>query len=170
MNKINWETYALHDEKHIHGFFGKYRFLSNFHLCDIDYEGLIYPSTEHAFQAAKYASQEKRFECLSMSTGQAKSWGQEARLPNNWNEERLFVMYKIQSIKYTSHRKLQENLLLTFGKSLCETNHWMDNFWGCDYRTPKLGKNNLGRILEIVRWRLEQRYEIQKNLFFHGNR
>jgi predicted NAD-dependent protein-ADP-ribosyltransferase YbiA (DUF1768 family) len=29
------------------------RWLSNYHLIDIEYEGVIYPSTEHAFQAAK---------------------------------------------------------------------------------------------------------------------
>jgi predicted NAD-dependent protein-ADP-ribosyltransferase YbiA (DUF1768 family) len=34
-------------------FAGDYRWLSNFWYVDVEYEGVTYPTTEHAFQAAK---------------------------------------------------------------------------------------------------------------------
>jgi hypothetical protein len=33
----------------IKGFLGEYSFLSNFYLCPVYYEGLVYPSSENAF-------------------------------------------------------------------------------------------------------------------------
>ena len=37
----------------IDSFGGEYSFLSNFHKCKVEFEGMTYPSVEHAFQAAK---------------------------------------------------------------------------------------------------------------------
>ena len=37
----------------IERFSGDYRFLSNFHPCDITYNGINYKSTENAYQAQK---------------------------------------------------------------------------------------------------------------------
>lgn len=37
----------------IKSFTGKYSFLSNFYPCKVLFEGVRYPSVEHAFQAAK---------------------------------------------------------------------------------------------------------------------
>ena len=37
----------------IRSFRGDYRFLSNFYQCPFEYEGLTYPNSEAAFQAAK---------------------------------------------------------------------------------------------------------------------
>ena len=34
-------------------FDGKFRFLSNFYPSPIFYDGILYPTVEHAFQAAK---------------------------------------------------------------------------------------------------------------------
>lgn len=150
-------NYVVQDSEKIYGFFGDYRFLSNFHLTEIHYQGLIYPSTEHAYQAAKYSSVKERMECLNMTPNEARKWGQFAELPANWNEERLIVMYEINSLKFLDSR-LNRWLLSTNGKRLFEANHWGDHFWGVDGKTG-LGKNNLGRILEIVRWRMTNRHE-----------
>lgn len=37
----------------INSFRGEYAFLSNFYPCFVIYEGIRYPSVEHAFQASK---------------------------------------------------------------------------------------------------------------------
>lgn len=34
-------------------FSGEYRFLSNFYLAEVELDGEVYPTVEHAFQAAK---------------------------------------------------------------------------------------------------------------------
>ena len=61
----------------IHHFVGKYRFLSNFYLCQIHYEGIDYPSTEHAYQAAKTDKNEIRHIIACLDTpSEAKRAGQ----------------------------------------------------------------------------------------------
>ena len=40
-------------ENVIDSFVGEYYFLSNFYPCSIEHDGLRYPSSEHAYQAAK---------------------------------------------------------------------------------------------------------------------
>lgn len=40
-------------DTHVHGFFEDYRFLSSFHLHSIEYEDIVYPSNENAYQASK---------------------------------------------------------------------------------------------------------------------
>lgn len=44
----------------ITGFFGRYRFLSNFHEQTVVLDGVEYPTNEHAFQAAKTLNPEER--------------------------------------------------------------------------------------------------------------
>jgi len=62
--------------KEIKGFFGEYRFLSNFWFADVFYEGLVYPSVEHAFQAAKTFDIDERLDILKCAEpGEAKRLG-----------------------------------------------------------------------------------------------
>src|SRR5579864_2083948 len=49
----DWRRYAVHDADNVKGFFGDFRWLSNFHDCPVYFEGLLYPSSENAYQAAK---------------------------------------------------------------------------------------------------------------------
>jgi len=44
----------------INTFRGKYRFLSNFYYAEVNYEGIRYPTVEHAYQAAKTLSTDIR--------------------------------------------------------------------------------------------------------------
>jgi predicted NAD-dependent protein-ADP-ribosyltransferase YbiA (DUF1768 family) len=37
----------------ISGFCGEFTFLSNFHPCEVELDGVVYPFVEHAFQSAK---------------------------------------------------------------------------------------------------------------------
>src|SRR4051794_10492805 len=61
----------------IDSFQGEYRFLSNFWPAEVVYEGVTYPSVEHAYQAAKTLSIEERKRIASLPTpGEAKKEGQ----------------------------------------------------------------------------------------------
>jgi len=56
----------------VKGFFQEHRFLLNFHLCEIEYEGRIYPSTENAYQAAKFPnSMRKKFQFIGPKESKA---------------------------------------------------------------------------------------------------
>ena len=68
-------------------FDGKYAFLSNYHPCAVFYEGIAYPSVEHAFQAAKTMDMAKRREIAGLPTpGQAKREGRKVTLRPDWEE------------------------------------------------------------------------------------
>ncbi|CAE7278477.1 ybiA [Symbiodinium sp. CCMP2456] len=61
-------------------FQGPHKFLSNFFWSQLDYEGLCYPSVEHAFQAAKLRRNEERLAwgfTGSISFGEAKRLGRQ---------------------------------------------------------------------------------------------
>lgn len=77
-------------------FVGEHFFLSNFYNCDVKFDGVVYPSAEHAFQAAKCANLKQRESILNVKTpAHAKSLGRQIHLKSNWNSERLNVMEKI---------------------------------------------------------------------------
>lgn len=140
--------YIIHDDKSVKGFFGKYRFLSNFHLAGVWYEGILYPSTEHAYQSAKTLDIDIRKEFLELSCNKAKNKGQVIGLRDNWDTIKYEVMFAVVFDKFTRHQDLKESLLLTGDMYLEETNHWGDTYYGvCNGE----GKNVLGKILMSVR-------------------
>lgn len=67
--------YKIHDENNIKGFFGDYRFLSNFHLCDVYFEGILYPSSEHAYMASKSLDISIRKMFMKIPDENQKHWG-----------------------------------------------------------------------------------------------
>lgn len=138
-------SYAKHDDGEIKGFFGPYSFLSNFYPASLYYEGLYYPSAEHAYQAAKSLDEAERKAVLRMTAAGAKSWGQKVALRSDWEDIKYEVMCSIVFEKYYRNPHLRKLLLNTESKYLEETNHWRDSIWGVNYKTG-VGKNWLGKI------------------------
>lgn len=136
-------------------FKGPFRWLSNYHLCDIEFEGLIYPSTEHAYQAAKFSSLEDREKVRKAEKPViAKKMGTKAVVPLNWHESRKQeVMYEICKYKFTKHEELKQKLLNTKNIEIVEGNSWHDNEWGSCFCQDcgNNGKNMLGKILMQIR-------------------
>ena len=140
--------YIVHNDENVKGFFGNYRFLSNFQVADVWYEGILYPSTEHAYQAAKSTNIDIRKEFLSLTCAKAKNKGQQIEIRENWDIVKYDIMFAVVFDKFFRHDDLRMQLLETGNKYLEETNHWKDNFWGvCD----GIGQNNLGKILMSIR-------------------
>jgi hypothetical protein len=143
------EANTPQDPNTIYGFFGEYRFLSNFHPCEItdDYE-LIYPSTENAYQAAKHNAVDVRKLFVNISPGGAKKLSKKIKPVENWDNIKLMVMKKLNKQKFTKHEELKNKLLATGDKILVEGNWWNDIFYGvCN----GVGENNLGKILMEIR-------------------
>lgn len=141
-------NYIQHDENNVKGFFEEFRFLSNFHLAEVYFEGILYPSTEHAYQAAKTLDIDVRKEFLTLTCGKAKSKGQKIGLRDNWDYIKYEVMFSVVFDKFTRHQYLREKLLATGDKYLEETNHWGDKYYGV---FNGVGKNVLGKILMQIR-------------------
>lgn len=134
--------------KDIKGFQGEYRFLSNFTPALIEYEGLKFPTVEHAYQAAKSKDVHFRRHVAELLTpGRAKRAGQTAKLRTDWEDVKLGIMLDLLRIKFKSSR-LRLQLKQTGSAHLEETNYWGDTFWGvCKGK----GENQLGKLLMKVR-------------------
>lgn len=134
----------------VFGFFGPFRFLSNFHYVDVEMDGLIYPTTEHAYQAAKSDDPEVRaFFANGVNTpGGARRLGQEIPLHPEWHTRIKYEVMLNLTRKKFAKEPLKRMLLETGDMYLEETNHWGDVYWGvCNGK----GENNLGKILMLVR-------------------
>ena len=146
--KIPWETISdFHAEP--------YAFLSNFHETPIEYRGLVYGSTEAAFQAQKCLREEEKAQFTAFSPGKSKGVGRRVRLRPYWEDVKTGLMEEIVRAKFAQHPDLAEKLKATGDLVLVEGNHWGDTCWGVDTRTGQ-GENRLGKILMKVREELRQ--------------
>lgn len=134
----------------IDSFSGEYRFLSNFYQAEVEFEGMMYPSTEHAYQAAKTLDLKSRAMFQGGTAGQAKRLGQVIILRDDWTNDsvKISVMYAVLLDKFTRHQDLRKQLIATSPNELIEGNTWNDTFWGvCGGK----GKNHLGKLLMSIR-------------------
>ena len=135
-------------ENEIPYFDDEYAFLSNFYPCPVTYEGITYPTNEHAFQAAKSLDNSQREKIKNEKTpSRAKFAGRRVQLRTDWESVKIDIMYQICKEKF-KNEELKEKLLATGDKILIEGNTWNDDFWG---KCSDNGKNNLGIILMKIR-------------------
>jgi ribA/ribD-fused uncharacterized protein len=139
----------------IDGFEGPYRFLSNFFKNMVEYEGLTFPSVEHAYQAAKCEIPADRipFTDEKVKAGSAKAMGRNVPLRPNWNDLRIPIMKELLRQKF-SRNGMRILLQSTGNEELIEGNHWHDNFWGychCQKCSKLEHHNNLGKLLMEIR-------------------
>ncbi len=132
----------------IRRFTGEYRFLSNFFPCRITYEEITYPSTEHAYQAAKCIFRKDKHRIAELTAGEAKREGRKVELRPDWEEVKLQVMEDVLRLKFFGNKSLAAKLLATGDQELIEGNTWGDTFWGV---CKGVGENHLGKLLMKVR-------------------
>jgi N-glycosidase YbiA len=138
--------YIVHDDNYVKGFFGEYRWLSNYHHAPILWKGLGFTSTEAAYQSSKCSNVDAARVFQNYSASDSKKHA--PKPPKNWNDVKFNIMAQIVFQKFLIHKELRESLLETGDRYLEETNHWGDQYWGvCD----GVGENNLGRILMATR-------------------
>lgn len=136
----------------IQRFVGEYRFLSNFWPCRIESGGRVFPSVEHAYQAAKFREESIIAAIQAAPTpGQAKRLGRTAQhaVDPTWPTRRVAVMRALVRQKFQDPA-LARRLLATGEHELAEGNTWGDRFWGVDLGSGQ-GANTLGRILMEIR-------------------
>lgn len=134
--------------KLIDNFSGDFAFLSNFYYTGVVYEGIFYPSSEHAYQAAKSLNKEDRISVKkSGGPAQAKRRGKEIKMREDWDEVKYSVMEEILRIKFADP-VLKEMLVSTEDYELVEGNYWHDYYWGV---CGGIGENNLGKLLMKIR-------------------
>lgn len=114
------------------------------------YEGIEYPSSEHAYVAAKTLDPELRNQiALLESPGKAKRFGRTVKLRPLWDQIKLYEMRNILEYKFSPASKLYTKLLATAPHELIEGNTHGDKFWG---QCPVgVGRNELGKMLMSIR-------------------
>jgi ribA/ribD-fused uncharacterized protein len=139
----------------IDSFKGEYAFLSNFYQCNVVYEGEIYPSVEHAYQASKTLDHiDRAIIRVCGSASKAKKLGGKIKLRPHWNTTRLVVMKKLIWQKF-DQPELGRLLLATGNQRITEGNNWGDTFWGT---VNGMGEDVLGQLL------MEKRHELRSEL------
>lgn len=134
-------------------FDGEYAFLSNFHPAPVTYRGVLFPSVENAYQAAKNFDNEDYVKILTTcKPNVAKRMGRNTKLSPMWEHEREPVMGDLVDQKFTIHENLGTLLIGTGNAVLIEGNHWNDCFWGeCPLGN---GQNKLGKMLMSTRHKI----------------
>ncbi len=143
----------------IRRFDGEFFFLSNFAPSPIFWEGIEFPTVEHAFQAAKSLDMGERLWISQRPRPErAKQAGWNLRTPirRRWKHRRVGIMCELVRLKFGPGSALAGQLIGTEGRQLSEGNTWHDNFWGdCQCgRQPRCatpGQNMLGTALMV--WR-----------------
>lgn len=146
-------------KKRIIRFDKEHRFLSNFFYVPggvySEEDGIIYPTVEHAYQAAKTKDKlAKIFIKQLLTPNEAKQYGRDLELRDDWQLVREDIMKDLILIKFRNN-DLRKKLISTEDAELIEGNNWGDAFWGQILKKgsnkPGKGLNKLGKILMEVR-------------------
>jgi ribA/ribD-fused uncharacterized protein len=145
----------------IDSFSGEYLFLSNFAAAPTPHRGWLYPTSEHAFAAAK-TRDETAIAAIQDTDdpARAKQIGRAATYVDGWESAKFTAMEEVVSAKFEHNADLACRLLATEGSLLVEGNIWHDQVWGscrCAAHCRIPGVNALGIILMVVRVRLAAR-------------
>lgn len=130
--------------KSITRFRGAYAFLSNFYTAPVELDGILYPSVENAYQAAK--TLDDRTFYLTCSPVEAKR--RQDKLRPGWDEIKLRIMDDLLRQKFATDSLLARKLINTEDADIIHDNYWRDTFWGV-YQGQ--GTNYLGRLLMRIR-------------------
>lgn len=124
---------------------------SNFAAFPFQLDGKQWSTSEHYFQAQKFAEeayQEKIRKANSPMTAARLGRSHEVPLRGDWELVKVEVMRRAVRAKFEAHEELT-NLLLSTGNEQIVENAPRDDFWGCG--ATGNGKNWLGRILMELR-------------------
>lgn len=172
--KHDW-TSTIKKDGTIDSFHGKHEFLSNFAQCNLEYEGVTYISTEHAYQAAKtHDPNWKEAVRITETPGQSRRKGRKVPIRPDWDEVKDTIMMDILRIKFNQIR-FEDELIGTHPYYLIEGVSWHDNYWGicllsgCSRCEATKGLNRLGELLmelreEIIVRRLSEEIEAAKGM------
>jgi ribA/ribD-fused uncharacterized protein len=134
---------------------------SNFAPAPIEIDGVVWPTSEHFFQAQKFLSPHDR-EAIRRepSPMRAARMGRDRKRPlrPDWETVKDSVMLIALRAKFQQHPALREKLLATGDAELIEhtskDSYWADGGDGS-------GRNRLGVLLMGVRAELRQREEVR---------
>ncbi len=136
---------------------GAYGCFANFSRHGFELDGAYWPTSEHYFQAQKFAGTPHADEIRKARTPkQAAQMGRDRKRPLrvDWERVKDDIMRRAVLRKFETHDDIRA-ILLSTGDELIVENAPKDYYWGCG--SDGSGKNRLGQILMEVRDILRQR-------------
>lgn len=132
----------------INRFREEYKWLSNMYVCDVMYNGHVYPSVENAYQVAKCKFDVEQKIFYTCSPRDAKRFGRNVRMKEDFEANKISIMLDIIRAKFTQNNYLKGKLIDTYPAKIIEGNTWNDHFWEvCN----GYGENKLGLCIMKVR-------------------
>ncbi|KAF7356629.1 DUF1768 domain-containing protein [Mycena venus] len=140
-------------EKILFGRNGPHSDFDQFSLHPVTYNGVIYPTSQHLFQAYKFLGHhpdivEKIRTAPTAELAFKISHANKASVRSDWFSLSISKMEEVLFLKFSQHPLLQQQLLST-GDSELYQDSMTDSFWGVG--PDLLGRNELGQALERVR-------------------
>lgn len=134
----------------------EYGCFSNFSPHGFELDGFYWPTSEHYFQAQKFAGTPHTEQIRQVKTPKdAAKMGRDRKRPlrSDWEQVKDDIMKKVVLCKFKTHADICQVLLST-GNELIVENSPIDYYWGGG--ADGSGKNRLGLILMEVRDILRQ--------------
>lgn len=124
----------------------RFYMLSNFSAFTVRFGDWTWPTSEHAYQAAKFLDAVDRIDILQEQSPHAakkRAQAMKDKVRDDWEAVKLGVMYRICQAKMQQHSYIEHMLFETGDKELIEASP-KDAFWG--WGPNKDGQNHLGKI------------------------
>lgn len=125
--------------------------LSNFSSFQIEIDGILYPTSEHAYHVFKFSDpkiQEEIRTARSAHDAFAIAQGYREQKRADWNEVRTGIMKRLLLAKIDQHPYAMKKLMDSGTIELVE-NSWRDEVWG--WGEERNGKNLLGKMWMEIR-------------------
>jgi adenylate cyclase len=129
----------------------RYRDFSNFANYPVKIDGVIWPTTEHYYQAQKFEDPERQARVRDLPIpAAAKRYTKkhQAKIRPDWDEWKDTVMERALHAKFTQHDALRD-LLVGSGDERIEEDSPRDSYWGTGPEGK--GQNKLGEMLMRLR-------------------
>ena len=124
---------------------------SNFSRHAVFQDGVIWPTSEHLYQAKKFMAKNIKTEIRNSSTpSDAKKIARlrQGEISPNWDDVKLTAMYSVVNLKLRQNPEILKRLLDTGQREIIEISK-DDTYWGL-LKTGE-GQNYLGKILMLIR-------------------
>lgn len=154
------ETHGLDTAERVCFYEQDFYVLSNFSSFNLEWEGLTFPTSEHAYHWEKFAcdalglpggrSDIAHLVMTAPSAHEAFKIAErnKAKRRADWDEVKVEIMHGILRAKAEQHEYVRRKLLDTGDRELVE-NSWRDDYWG--WGPKQDGQNMLGKLWMQVR-------------------
>ncbi|MCK9513542.1 MAG: NADAR family protein [Pigmentiphaga sp.] len=146
-------------EDHIMWIFtGEWCLIDNYAPClvkiDLGIGEMIYPTSEHAYAAAKAQNHYTHLAIAEQpDPGAAKGAGRQCLLRKDWESIKFDVMWRVLVAKFQQNADALAVLYRTEDRPIYEGNYWNDAIWGVLEQKDGTwkGRNALGQMLMEIR-------------------